>query len=482
VQRQAIVEQMRRSAVRTLERADCTRVETALVEALRAVVRGEVVDRAHPAYDEARAVWNGVIDRRPAAIARCRDADDVIAAVRVAREHRPVVSIRGGGHQVAGSAVCDDGLVIDLSAMREVRVDPVARTARVAGGARWADVDRATQAHGLVAPGGEVAVTGVAGLTLGGGLGATMRAFGLSCDSLRSVEVVTADGALRTASRDEHPDLFWALRGGGRGLGVVTSFAFELHPLGPEVATALLLYPHEDAERVLRTWRDMAPAAPDELTPEIGLWSIPPLPDVPEELHGEPVVFVASFYAGPPEEAEHALAPLRGLGTPLADLSETVPYVAAQSAMDELFPAGGRYCWKSHFLDELTDAAIATMLVHVEDRPTPLSAIYLRTLGGAVARVGPDETAFAHRSATFNLSVDAIWSDPEDDAAAIGWARSTWDALAPHATGGVYLNFAGLGEEDDVRHAALGASAARLERVRGAYDPDGVFEAAARRP
>ena len=233
----------------TLERS---RTEMALVEALRASMRGEVIDRGHPAYDEARSVWNGVIDRHPAAIARCRDAGDVVAAVRVAREHRPAVSIRGGGHQVAGSAVCDDGLVIDLSAMRDVEVDPEARTARVQGGARWADVDRATQAFGLATPGGEVSVTGVAGLTLGGGIGATMRAFGLSCDNLRAVEVVTADGRLITASRDEHADLFWALRGGGRGLGVVTSFEFELHPLGPEVASGLVLYPYEDAESVLR--------------------------------------------------------------------------------------------------------------------------------------------------------------------------------------------------------------------------------------
>jgi FAD/FMN-containing dehydrogenase len=415
-------------------------------------------------------------------IARCHDAGDVIAAVRVAREHRPVVSVRGGGHQVAGSAVCDDGLVIDLSAMREVRVDPVARTARVAGGARWADVDRATQAHGLGAPGGEVSVTGVAGLTLGGGIGATMRAFGLSCDSLRSVEIVTADGTLRTAGGDEHPDLFWALRGGGRGLGVVTAFEFELHPLGPEVASALLLYPFADAEQVLRAWRDCAPKAPDAVTPEIGLWSIPPLPGIPAELHGEPVVFVAGLYAGPPADAAHALAPLRELGTPIADLSETGPYADAQSALDELFPPGGRYYWKSHFLDELSDAAIATTVECIAGRPTPESAIYIRTLGGAVARVGTNETAFAHRSAAFNLSVDAIWSDAERDGAAIEWARSTWDALAPHATGGIYLNFAGLGEDGDVRAAALGGNAERLERIREAYDPHGLFAAAAQRP
>ncbi len=482
MRRSPITEITRRRAVAARELATRTLDERAMLDALRASLRGDVVDREHDSYAEARAVWNGLIDRQPAAIARCADASDVMAAVRVARDHRPMLSVRGGGHQVAGSAVCDDGLVIDLSSMREVAVDPDARTARVAGGARWADVDRATQLHGLVTPGGEVSVTGVAGLTLGGGIGATMRAYGLSCDNLRSVEIVTPDGELRSASREEHPDLFWALRGGGRGLGVVTSFEFELHPLGPELASALVLYPYEDGESVLRAWRDYAPEAPDELTPEIGLWSIPPLPGILEEHHGEPVVFVASFCAGPPADADPALAPLHQLGTPLADLSETGPYVEAQSALDDLFPPGGRYYWKSHFLDELSDAAIATMLARIADRPTPESVIYIRTLGGAVARVGADETAFAHRSATFNLSVDAIWSDAERDAAAIAWARSTWDALAPHATGGIYLNFAGLGEEDGVRAAALGASAERLERVREAYDPDGLFEVAARRP
>ena len=473
---------MRRRAVEIRERVGRDGREAALIEALQSSLRGEVVDRERPAYDEARAVWNGLIDRRPAAIARCAGTDDVVAAVRVARDHRPLVSVRGGGHQVAGSAVCDDGLVIDLSTMREVSVDPDARIARVAGGARWTDVDRATQAFGLATPGGEVSVTGVAGLTLGGGIGATMRAYGLSCDNLRSVEIVTADGELRTASRDEHADLFWALRGGGRGLGVVTSLEFELHPLGPEVASALVLYAYEDAERVLRDWRDYAPTAADDVTPEIGLWSIPPLPEVPEELHWAKVVVAAALYAGPPEDAAPALAPLRALGTPIADLSGIAPYVEAQSALDELFPTGGRYFWKSHFLDELSDEAIATILERDAARPTPQSVLYIRTLGGRVARVGTDETAFVHRSASFNLSIDASWSEPALDEAAIAWARSTWEALRAYATGGIYLNFAGLGDDDGLREATLGTNAERVEAIRRAYDPDGLFEAAARRP
>jgi FAD/FMN-containing dehydrogenase len=281
--------------------------EDAMVAALRAVLRGEVIDRHDPAYDGARRVWNGLIDRHPAAIARCADVTDVVEAVRVARQHRPVVSIRGGGHQVAGSAICDDGLVIDLSAMRAVQVDPITRTARVQAGATWGEVDRATQVHGLATTGGEVSATGVAGLTLGGGLGVMMRTVGLSCDNLRSVEIVTADGMVRSASRNQHTDLFWAARGGGRGLGVVTSFEFDLHPLGPDVAGALVLYPYEDVVRVLRAWRDHARSAPDTVTPEIALWSIPPLPDVPEDQHWAPVVVVAGVYIGSPGESEPVL-------------------------------------------------------------------------------------------------------------------------------------------------------------------------------
>ena len=456
--------------------------ERAMSEALRTALRGEVIDRDHAAYDEARRVWNGLIDRHPAVIARCADVADVVETLRVARHHRPVTTIRGGGHQVAGSAICDDGLVIDLSAMKAVHVNATARTARVQAGATWADVDRATQVHGLATPGGEVSVTGVAGLTLGGGLGVMMRTHGLSCDNLRSVEIVTADGMVRTASRDEHADLFWAVRGGGRGLGVVTSLEFELHPLGPDVAAALVLYPYQDAVSVLRAWRDAARQAPDTLAPEIGLWSIPPLPDVPTELHGAPVVMVAGVHIGPPADAGPVLAPLQQLGTPLADMTATMPYVEAQRAVDDMFPDGGRYYWKSHFVNEITDDLIDTLVALDADRPSPQSVIMIRTLGGAINRIGDHETAYPHRSARFNISVDASWQDPLLDNAAIAWARSTWDAIAPHATGGMYINFAGLGDDTNLRAAALGSNESRVEEIRHAYDPAGLFETAATRP
>jgi FAD/FMN-containing dehydrogenase len=317
--------------------------ERAVVEALRTSLRGGVIDRADSGYDEARRVWNGLIDRRPAVIARCEGTADVVEAVRVGRAHRPVLSIRGGGHQVAGSAVCDDGMVIDLSAMRGVHVDPVARTVCAQAGATWADVDRATQLFGLVTPGGEVSRTGIAGFTLGGGMGMLQRAHGLACDNLRSIEIVTADGVVRTASRQEHPDLFWAARGGGRGLGVVTSFEFDVHPLGPVVRKALVFYPYDQARTVAHGWRDLTAQLPDTVSPEFVLWSIPPEPAIPAELHGAPVVIVAGVYAGDPVDAGPVLAPLAELGTPLMQGDGDVHYVEMQQGLDAAFPAGGRY-------------------------------------------------------------------------------------------------------------------------------------------
>lgn len=458
--------------------------ERALAERLRSSLRGEVIDRSHPGYDEARAVWNGLIDRRPAVIARCAGTADVVEVVAAAREHRPVVSIRGGGHQVAGSAVCDDGLVIDLSHMKGVHVDPSARTARAQAGVTWGELDRETQLHGLVTPGGEISATGIAGLTLGGGLGFVMRTFGLSCDSVRSLEIVTADGMVRTASREEEPDMFWAARGGGRGLGVVTSFEFGLHSLGPEVAGVLVLHPYERAEEVLRAWRDASYTAPETVTPEILLWSVPADPAIPQELHRSNCVMVGAVYGGPPGDGATAvLAPQRELGPPLMDLSGTVPYVTLQGANTWRFPDGERYFMKSHFMEELTDEAIRTLVDWDSRRPTPESLIVIRTLGGAVAHVGPDDSAFAHRFARYNVSIDAGWRDPALDEVAIGWARSAWDAMKPFSSGGTYVNFAGLGEDaSELRGAVFGSHEERLEHTRAAYDPEGLFAPAARRP
>lgn len=449
---------------------------------LRDAMLGEVIVPGDPGYDEARRVWNGVIDRYPAVIARCIGTSDVVEAVNAARRHRIEVSIRGGGHQVAGTAVCDDGLVIDLSMMRGVHVDPDRRTAQVAAGARWADVDRATQLFGLATTGGEVSVTGVAGLTLGGGLGLLQRAYGLACDGLRSVEVVTADGVVRKASPTEHRDLFWAARGAGRGIGVVTSFEFGLHRLGPEVAAAWTIYPDDDAAAVARAFRDMAMEAPETVSPQLLFWCVPPDPEIPEELHGRRVVMALGLYAGDPADAGPVLAPFAELGTPLMDLGGTMPYVALQSSADALLTEGGRYYFKSHFAGDLGDVAIEALVAASKARPNAESLIVVRTLGGAIDRVGPDESAYPHRGAMFNVSFDAGWTDPADDDTYVGWARESWTAFRPYATGGVYINFAGFEDEPDVGPAEWLGVQERLDAVRAEYDPDGLFTGAAARP
>lgn len=453
---------------------------SALETDLRARVRGEVIGPGHAGYDDARRVWNGLIDRHPHVIVRCADVDDVVACVQAAQRHRPPVSVRGGGHQVAGSAVCDDGLVIDLSRMRGVAVDPVARRARVQGGALWADVDAAAQAFALATPGGEVSETGVAGLTLGGGLGLLQRTYGLSCDNVISMTIVTADGVVRTASADEDPDLYWALRGAGRGLGVVTEFTFALHSVGPDVAAAAFAFRVEDAAAVFRAWRELALAAPDTIAPQFALWSLPPFPGLPEDIVGVPVAIALGTYIGDPADAAPALEPFSRLGDPVLDLSGISTWIEAQSAFDEFIPDGDRYYWKSHFVDELDDDALDLIVDHASRRPDVRSAVFVRTLGGAIDWTGPDETAFAHRGARFNVSIDAIWTDPALDGASIAWARELWSALEPSSRG-VYMNFAGL-DDDAVQSLVLGAHEDRVERIRRTYDPDGLFETAAGRP
>jgi FAD/FMN-containing dehydrogenase len=315
-------------------------------------------------------------------------------------------------------------------------------------------------------------------------MGLIMRAHGISCDNLRSIEIVTADGMVRTANQSEHPELLWAARGGGRGLGVVTSFEFDLHPLGPEVASAGYIYPYEEATQVLRAFCDAAPGFPDTVTPELMFFTIPPIPDFPEELHGARVVIASGVFAGPAEEGMSVLAPLGELGTPIGDMNGIVPYVELQSAFDGIFPDGGRYYMKSHMMDEVTDGAIDVLLAEdAKAREDVDMLVVLRTLGGAIGRVTSDESAYAHRSAVFNLSFDTAWTDPARDTEGIGWARETWDAMLPFANGGVYVNFSGLGDEAaGLRKAVLGSSEQRLNDIRASYDSDGLFDAAAYRP
>jgi FAD/FMN-containing dehydrogenase len=455
-------------------------VDQDAVQGFTAGLRGEAVRPGDAAYEDARRVWNEMIDRHPGLIVRCSGAADVIDAVNFAREHDLRLAVRGGGHNVAGTAVCDGGLVIDLSGMRGVRVDPAARTARAEGGATWGDLDRETQVFGLAAPGGVVSTTGIAGLTLGGGLGWLRRLHGLSCDNLVSVDIVTADGQLRTASESENAGLFWAIRGGGGNFGVVTSFEFRLHPVGPIVTLGAVVYaaePAEDAVRVLQGWRAFAAEAPDEISAEALLWTVPAGHDFPPEAVGRRAVVVAAVSTAPLEEAERSLQPLRELGTPLADLSGPIPYAVLQTAFDGLFEKGQLQCyWKSLYLDGLGDDVIAMLVERGVDRPSPNTLVAIWQLGGAMSRVPADANAFGRRDAPFLLSIDSTWADPADDDRNIAWTRSLWSDMHRFSGGGVYLNFPGLGEErEDLVRAAYGDNYARLVALKTEYDPTNLF-------
>ena len=440
--------------------------------------RGELITADHIDYETARAVWNGAVDRRPRLIARCGGSADVAAAVRYARHHDLEMAVRGGGHNVAGTAVCDDGIVIDLSEMRGVWVDPTARTAAVQGGALWGDVDHETQAHGLATTGGIVSHTGVAGLTLGGGLGWLMRKHGLTVDNLLAAEVVTADGSIVRASADEHPDLFWALRGGGGNFGIATSFRFALHPVGPTVMAGPVFWAADDTIDVLRFYRDFVAEAPDELGTVIRVGTVPPLPSIPKDLHFRPAIAVACCYAGAVEEGERAVGELRRFGTPLVDLVGPKPYVAHQGAIDETVPHGWHYYWKASSLTGLSDAVISVVADHAYTASSPRSYAVMFHMGGAVARVPDDATAYAGRDVAHNIVIEGVWLPEESGehaGAETAWAREFLDALEPHRTG-VYVNF--LDSDDDtsrVREAYGDRIYRRLAEVKARYDPDNAF-------
>lgn len=447
----------------------------ASIKALKGRISGQVILPGDEAYDSARRVWNGMVDRYPALIIRCAGTNDVIAAVEFARESGGPVAVRGGGHNVAGHGTCDNGVVIDLSPMKEVHVDQAARTARAQAGVRWGELDRATQPYGLATPGGEVSDTGVAGLTLGGGMGYLRRKYGLSCDNLLGVDIVTADGRLLRADEHQNRDLFWAVQGGGGNFGVVTSFDFRLHPVGPEVMASTVMYPLEEATQVMRLWREFTRSAPDEVSSSCILLNLAAIPDFPAELHNRPVVIADAMYAGTGVEAEKALHPLRELARPLVYLSGPVPYLQVQSAFDPLVPAGDRYYWKSLNLHEFGDALIEKTIEYSKSRPSRRSGIVIRHLGGAMGRIGADATAFGDRSARYNLSIDSMWSNPEDDQPNIAWSRAMWEDLRQFSSG-VYLNFPGFQEEGHkLVQAQYGKNYKRLLAVKRLYDPTNLF-------
>jgi FAD/FMN-containing dehydrogenase len=449
-------------------------VSAAALEAFSAQLRGTVLYGNDPAYDEARSIWNAMIDRRPGLIVRCAGAADVVSAVRFAHDNRLLVSVRGGGHNIAGTAVCDGGLMIDLSPMKSVRVDVAGRRASVEPGATLADVDKETQAFRLVVPTGINSTTGIAGLTLGGGIGWTSRKYGLTIDNLHSADVVIANGDLVRASVAENPDLFWAIRGGGGNFGIVTAFDFQLHRFGPEVLSGLVVHPFADVDNVMREYRAALEEAPDELTCWVVMRQAPPLPFLPEEWHGKEVVVLAMCYCGDLKEGEKATARLRGIGKPIVDVVAPHPFTGWQQAFDPLLTPGARNYWKSHDFIELPDAAVGVLASAIRKLPGPECEIFVGHVGGAAGRVPLNATAFPQRSSHFIMNVHARWREASMDQACIGWARGLYEAAKPYSAGTAYVNFMPEDEMDRVE-AAYGANYRRLVDIKRRYDPVNMF-------
>ena len=443
---------------------------------LAAALRGELITPADPGYDEARAVYNGMIDKRPAAIARCRDAADVMTAVRFARAQDVRIAVRGGGHHAAGFGVWDDALVIDLSMMRSSTVDPQNHTVRVDAGCTWGDVDHATVAFGMATPSGFLASTGVAGLTLGGGIGYLSRRFGLTVDNLLAADVVLADGTFVTADEDSHPDLFWALRGGGGNFGIVTSFTFRCHDIGEQgvVIGGPVLYDIADTAEVMRWYRTLVPALPEELSGWLGLLTIPPAPPFPEELWGRQACGIVWCYTGSHDRAEEVLEPIRSFGSPLVVGLAPMPFTALQSAFDPLYPAGLQWYWRTDFFREISDAAIDVHARYGPTLPTGHSTMHLYPIDGAAARVPADATAFRYREGGWAGVIVGVDPDPANADVISRWARDYWEDLHPTSAGSGYVNFMMEEGQERVR-AAYGENYDRLARIKGRYDPENVF-------
>ena len=444
-----------------------TVLENAAIEEFKAGLRGQLVLPGDQDYDDARTVWNAMIDRRPALIVRCAGVSDVINSVNLAREHNLLVAVRGGGHSFAGNAICEGGIVIDLTGMKGVRVDPTTNTVRAEGGVLWLEFDRETQAFGLATTGGTNSDTGIAGLTLGGGHGWLGGKHGLTCDNLLSADVVTADGKFLTASATENQDLFWGLRGGGGNFGVVTSFEYQLHPVGPLLA-GIVIHPFDKAKEVLEFYRDFSGGIPDEVSTACGILTSP---------EGHPVVAMVACYNGPIEAGEEVLRPLREFGPPLADHITTMSYVELQTMVDAMALPGRQNYEKAHFLASISDGAIGTLISHFEQVTSPLSFVMLQQTGGEMRRGAGDKAAYSHRDANYNFVIFATWLDPGESEVHIQWARSLWEEMQPFTTGGVYVNDIGreVEEGSDLMRAAYGANYQRLVALKNKYDPHNLF-------
>jgi FAD/FMN-containing dehydrogenase len=447
---------------------------TEAIAELKRTIKGRVLAPGEAHYDEARQVWNAMIDRKPAVIVQPEDAADVGPAIQFARDNALEISVRGAGHNIAGNAVCNGGVMIDFSSMRSVRVDAGKKRAYVGPGATLADLDNATQQHGLAAPVGINSTTGVAGLTLGGGFGWLTRKHGMTIDSLISAEAVTADGKRLRASDQDNAELFWALRGGGGNFAVVTEFEFALHPVGPEIFAGLIVFPFAQAKQVLSRYREFANTAPEELSVWVVLRQAPPLPFLPESVHGREVVVLPIFYAGGPAEGSKLVGRLRTFGDVLGEHIGAQPYTEWQKAFDPLLTPGARNYWKSHNFTELSDGALGTMIEYAGKLPSPQCEIFIGHVAGAPNRVAPDAMAYAHRDAKFVLNVHGRWDSPAQDGSCIAWARAFFDASAPYASAGAYVNF--MTEEESNRvAAAYGSNYDRLVQIKRRYDPENVF-------
>jgi FAD/FMN-containing dehydrogenase len=449
-------------------------VDDSAIQNFTMAMRGEVLRPDAAEYDSARRIWNGMFDRRPALIARCTGVADVIASINFARDNRLPLAVRGGGHSMPGQSVCDGGFMLDLSLMNGVRVDPVQRTVRAEGGCLWGAVDHETAAFGLATVGGTVSHTGIGGLTLGGGFGWLGRKYGFAVDNLLSVDVVTADGRFLTANADENPDLFWAIRGGGGNFGVVTSFEYRLHEVGPIVVAGMALFPAERGVEIARAYRDITASAPDELTLALIYLSAPPAPFVPPEAVGAPMIAIAGCYAGGLEEGQRAMEPVRALG-PIVDLIGPMPYAAFQSIIDEGNPHGIQYYNKSHYLNDLTDEAIDTFLSQAAGKTSPMSYMLLFPFGGATARSIGGDTAMGYRDTKYIFVLMSVWLDARESEQHIRWSRDVWAALEPFATGGIYVNDLNDDEPDRVKAAYEPATYRRLVEVKNKYDPENLF-------
>jgi FAD/FMN-containing dehydrogenase len=465
---------VRRKKVNATKEAKMNKIQDVKLEQLKNSFRGRILLPGEDAYEGARKIWNAMIDKHPALIARCATTSDVVLAVNFARDNGLVLAVRGGGHNIAGNAMCDDGIVIDLSQLKAATVDPDARLVTIGGGATLADLDAATQVHGLATPVGINSTTGIAGLTLGGGFGWLSRKFGMTVDNLESAEVVTAAGEVVRASTTERPDLFWALRGGSGNFGVVTRFEFRLHPVGPDVLSGLIVYPISEAKRVLQQYREFMAKAPEDLSVFPVLRQAPPLPFLPAGIHGKGIILLALLYAGDPKQGDPLIEPLRKFGTLVGEHVGIQPYTAWQKAFDPLLAPGARNYWKSHNFSTLEDGLFDVVVEYVQKLPSPQSEIFFGALGGATARPAPDSAAYAQRDAMFVMNFHGRWEDPADDERCIRWARDFFNASAPFASGGVYVNF--LTADEGVRVGnAYGQNYDRLAQMKRKYDPANLF-------